>query len=77
MITEYLPYIASFILGVVVTYIFIKITKEGSIKKDVSGARESLRKLHKKYQQEFFEVNDKIDKYLETLESDNSKGGND
>jgi len=41
------------------------------IEKNIKKAREKLRELHKKYQQEFYEVNKKIDEYLETLEKVN------
>jgi len=44
-----------------------------NLNKNIENAREELRRLHSKYQKEFFEINNKIDKYLESLEV---KGGN-
>jgi len=42
-----------------------------NINKQIEKAREELRRLHSKYQKEFFEINNKIDKYLESLEIKN------
>ena len=36
---------------------------------EIKKARETLRNLYKKYTQEFYEVNKKIDEYLEALEN--------
>ena len=44
--------------------------KEGVTNKQIQEARESLRKIHEKYQAELFEVVTKIDKFLEELEHD-------
>ena len=39
------------------------------LKKEIRKARELLRSIHKKYQEELFDITLKIDKYLETLEN--------
>lgn len=38
------------------------------IKKEIGNAREDLRNLYKSYGKELFNIADKIDKHLETLE---------
>lgn len=43
------------------------------MEKNIRKAREKLRELYNKYQEEFFEINKKIDKYLETLENANEE----
>jgi hypothetical protein len=39
-----------------------------SIKEEITKSREKLREIYNKYINEFFEINKKIDEYLETLE---------
>lgn len=45
----------------------------GDINSNIIDARKKLRKLYEKYSKEFYEITNKIDKYLESLEV---KGGN-
>ncbi len=40
----------------------------GNIDLDIRKARNKLRELYNKYNKEFFEINKKIDEYLEQLE---------
>lgn len=48
--------------------IFSRRKSKDKLNKEISGARAKLRDLHKKYQEEFFEANKKVDEYLEALE---------
>lgn len=41
----------------------------GDINSKILDARKQLRKLHDKYQKEFYDITIKIDKYLESLET--------
>jgi len=43
------------------------------IKKEIRKARELLRNIHQKYQTELFDITLKIDKYLETIETQEEK----
>ena len=43
------------------------------MEKKIRKAREKLRELYKKYIKEFYEINKKIDEYLETLEKANGE----
>jgi len=45
--------------------------KRTKMENQIRKAREKLRDLHKKYQKEFFDINKKIDTYLETIENAN------
>jgi hypothetical protein len=39
------------------------------MKEDIEKAREKLRDIYNKYIKEFYEINKKIDEYLEALEN--------
>jgi len=43
------------------------------MEKKIKKAREKLRELYNKYIKEFYEINKKIDDYLETLEKANGE----
>jgi len=44
--------------------------------KKIRNAREELRRLYNKYMKEFYEINKKIDTYLEVLEKEDDKERN-